>query len=299
LQRGRRTPDGMLHPSSHLKGSLRHAQLDVAGAPKVRSEITSEITLMTGTLWHEWLHARLRASGFPYMAEVNITPFLPKGWSGTLDALIWNPPMKHFILNDWKTQKGEGMRFIQRNGAKEEHIIQTSIYWHAAKKMGVPLAKRIAVTYIPKNDTRSKDEIIEPLTVDFDPLPAKALFGAMEERKARVDEYVDSVLDLYKGGSLTGPPPKVPLGEWITDALAPVQEREQRVFFDKLTGGYELKLMPHWSAAYCPYPDELCSCSSQGSTKLGVFDPDTGEYFPRSGFEDVIPVVTPLWVATP
>jgi hypothetical protein len=48
LQRGRRAPDGMLHPSSHLKGSLRHAQLDVAGAPKVRSEITSEITLMTG-----------------------------------------------------------------------------------------------------------------------------------------------------------------------------------------------------------------------------------------------------------
>lgn len=287
LQRGRRAPDGMLHPSSHLKGSLRHAQLDVAGAPKVRSEITSEITLMTGTLWHEWLHNRLRASGFPYMAEVNITPWLPKGWSGTLDALIWNPAAKHFVLNDWKTQKGEGMRFILRDGAKEEHILQTSIYWHAAKKMGVPLAKRIAVTYIPKNDTRSKDEIIEPVTVEFDPLPAKGLFGAMDERKARVDEYVKSI----KYDPATNP--ALPLKEWLTDALAPVQEREQRVFFDRLTGGYELKLMPHWSAAYCPYPDELCDCSTQGTTKLGVFDPETGEYHPRTGYEAVIPTVTP------
>lgn len=288
LVRERRAPDHLLHPSSHLEGSLRHAQLDVAGAPKVRSEVTSEITLMTGTLWHEWMHAKLRKNGLMYMAEVNMTPWLPLGWAGTLDALFWDARVGRAVLVDFKTQKGEGMRFVQRDGAKEAHRIQTSIYWHAAKATKLPLAKRIGVLYIPKNDTRNKDEVIEPLMVDFDPIPEAELFGDMARRKEAVDGYLESLPDddpeldpIYR-----------PIGDWITDALAPVQEREQRVFFDKLTGGYELKLMPHWSTAYCPYADELCDCSSQSTNKIGIFDP-SGEYFPRTGYEDVLPEVTP------
>lgn len=34
LERERREDDKLMHASSHLSGSLRHAQLDIAGAPK-------------------------------------------------------------------------------------------------------------------------------------------------------------------------------------------------------------------------------------------------------------------------
>jgi hypothetical protein len=286
LVKQRRENDHLMHASSHITGSLRHAQLDVAGAPKVQSELLSEITLMTGTMWHEWIHTILKKLGVPYMAEVNMNPWLPPGWGGTLDALIWNPEIKAFVLVDFKTTKGEGLRYIRRDGAKEEHVLQTSAYWHAARKMGVPLAKAVTVFYLPKNDTRNKDELIEPLLVDFEPLPARSLHATMKSRRSRVDEYMGSLPDSDAFFHELG------LGAWVTAALEPVQPREQRVYFDKASGYWDLKLVPHWSAAYCPYPIELCDCSTQGTTKLGFYDID-GDYIPRKGFEDVEPIVAP------
>src|SRR3990172_241433 len=165
----RRANDGLLHASSHLTGSLRHAQLDVAGAPKIGEDLVRNMALWIGSLIHEDLHRMLRKTGVPYLAEVNMTPWLPPGWGGTCDALIWNPEMRGFVLVDLKTTKGEGMKFIRRDGAKAEHIAQTSAYWWAARKMGIPLVKKIAVLYIPKNSTRVKDELIEPLLIDFEP----------------------------------------------------------------------------------------------------------------------------------
>ena len=158
----------------------------MAGAPKVQSELLSEITLKTGTFWHEYIHDTLRRLGVPYMAEVNMTPWLPTGWAGTLDALFWNPELRAFVLTDFKTKKGEGMRWVREKGAAEEHRLQTSAYWHAAKKMGVPLAKVVGVFYLPKNDTRSKDELIEPLLVDFQPYPARTLHAQMKKRWGRI-----------------------------------------------------------------------------------------------------------------
>jgi len=52
LRGDRRPPDGKLHPSGDLIGSLRHAQLRAAGAPTIESEIVSDTRLMTGTQWH-------------------------------------------------------------------------------------------------------------------------------------------------------------------------------------------------------------------------------------------------------
>lgn len=288
LLKNRRSNDFLAHPSSHLSGSLRHAQLDIAGAPKRQSELLSEITLFTGTMWHEWMHDRLRAAGVPYMAEVNLTPWLPQGWSGTADALVWNPELKAFVLIDFKTQRGEGMKFIRRDGAKKEHVAQASAYWHAAKKMGIPLVKQVGILYWPKNDTRSKDELIEPLLVDFEPLAAKPLHAEMAQRWGRISEYVTSLdFDPTEGGIR-------PLPAWVTDALEPVQEREQRIFYEKTDGTWTVKLMPHWSAAYCPFPEELCDCSTQGQTKIGIYDTD-GTYYPRSGFEDIEPAVAPTF----
>jgi hypothetical protein len=52
-----------------------------------------------------------------------------------------------------------------------------------------------------------------------------------------------------------------------------------------------VKLVPHWSAAYCPFPDELCDCSKHGETKIGMFDVDGSTYIPRKGYEEIEPVV--------
>jgi hypothetical protein len=287
LRRNRRPNDGLLHASSHLVGSLRHAELDVVDAPKIESELLSEITLATGTMWHNLIHDTLRREGVPYMAEVNLTPWLPIGWGGTLDAMVLNPDLKGFVLCDFKTIKGEGVRYVARDGAKDEHVWQTSIYWYAAKKMlggAGKIVRTIAVYYLPKNDTRDKTEVVEPVLADFEPLP-------WDEIQARTKERADQVA-AYKA-SLPKPNPRpLTLDEYVTPELAPVQERQQVVYYDKKTGTWDVLLKPHWSAAYCPYPDELCDCSTQGQTKIGMYD-EQKVYHPRPGYESYVPTVAP------
>jgi hypothetical protein len=259
-----------------------------AGAPKVESDMLGEIRMFTGTMWHSWLMDALRRLGVPFMAEVNLNPWLPKGWGGTADLVVWNPELKGFVLADLKTTKGEGIRFIRQGGPKTEHVHQTSAYWHALKAMGIPLVKKIGVYYLPMNPTK---EPVAPLLADFDPIPAKKLHAGMDERWGRVSEYVESLnFDPYMdGGPYRQEPEAYP--SWLTPALAPVQPRQQRVFFDRKTATYELRLMPHWTAAYCPFPAELCDCSAQGQTKVGMFS--EGDYHPRPGFEEITPEVFP------
>lgn len=285
LQRSRRPPDGLLHASSHITGSLRHAMLDVANAPKIENEFISEMPLLIGNLIHSWLHNTLRTLGVHYSAEVNVGPGLPPGWGGTADAVFWNPDLKRHVLVDFKTQKGEGMRYIERGGAKAEHQAQASAYYYALKNMGYNMADKLAVFYIPKNETRSRDDIVVPMFVDFEPLPEAQLWTGMLERTGMTNNYLDSL------------PPNNPHTlapeDYITDRLAPVQEREQRIFYEKGSGTWTVKLMPHWSAAYCPYDTELCDCSDQGQTKIGEFDVDGQTYVPRKGYEDISPTVFP------
>ena len=83
LEALRRSPDGLLHASSDLTGSLRHSMLRAAGAPTLPTAWTSEITLMTGTMWHQWAHESLVAAGQPLMQEVRLDPWMPEGRSGT------------------------------------------------------------------------------------------------------------------------------------------------------------------------------------------------------------------------
>jgi hypothetical protein len=282
LTKERRQNDYLLHASSHLTGSLRHAQLEVAGAPTVGEELVRGMPLWIGSLIHEDVHRMLRKVGIPYMAEVNMTPWLPPGWGGTADALVWNHELKAFVLADFKTSKGESMRYIRKEGAKPEHVAQTSAYWWAAKKMGLPLAKAIGIYYLPKNDTRSKDELIEPVLIDFEPIPAKTLHGEMKRRVKRVDSYRNSL------------PESRPtrLEDWVTDELDPVQSREQRVYWNKTADLWDVKLVPHWSAGFCPFDAVLCDCGQQGTTKIGVYD-EAGTYYPRDGYEEIEPTVAP------
>ena len=103
LAKSRRPPDGLLHASGDLLGSLRHAQLRLAGAPTIESEIVSDIRLMTGTMWHRFIGQMLVEAGVHFEQEIDVTPGLPEGWAGTADALFWSTEHRGFVLGDFKT----------------------------------------------------------------------------------------------------------------------------------------------------------------------------------------------------
>lgn len=280
LEKQRREPDGLLHASSHLTGSIRHAQLDVAGAPKSPDGLMPSIRMMTGTLWHQWLQERLKSLGVFAAMEVNLTPWLPPMWGGTADFVIWNDELGGFVLVDLKTTKGESIRYV-RDGAKEEHIWQTSAYWYALKARGLPMVKREAIYYLPMNDTRTGG--IEPILIDFEPLDKAKLDFEMGLRAGHAFAYVSSI----------DPEGPANPGKFLTDELEPVQKREQKLRWDRRAGHYVLWLEPHWSAQFCKFPHELCDCSTQEKTRIGVFD-EHGEYHPRPGYEDIEPTVFPI-----
>lgn len=280
--RTQRADDGKLHASS-ASSPLRHAQLEAAGAPKKPRSFGDEITLGIGTMIHEWLHDALRRQGVPYMAEVDLTPWMPPGWGGTADAVIWSPEYQAFVLVDFKSAKPESLRYRIQSGASEEHIRQTSIYFYSLRKMGLPIVKKIAVLYIPKGSTRNKDDVIEPLLVDFDPIPQRALGTMMKDRKAKVDEYIESI------GYPEDPRQN---SDYLTDKLADSQPMEQRIYRDSASGANVLKLVPPWTAAYCPFEPPLCTCSEQKSFTIGRFD-GLGRYKARKGYEEYEPAIRP------
>lgn len=283
-----RPPDGLLHASSDLVGSLRHSMLHAAGAPRVESELISDVVLQTGTFWHRFFGEALVKEGVPFMQEVNVTPWLPEGWAGTADWIFWHPKYEAFVLGDLKTTKGEAFRFLWDEGAKLEHVWQLSAYWYALEKMGLPLVTGVAVYYLPKNNTADKSERVEPILYEFEPLPHQEVSEVMESRWAATKEYLDSTWVNYGRDR-----------EWVTDSLAPPQDRVQKLWWDGKAGVWNVKLVPHWSAAYCPYPNELCDCSEQGTEKIGHYKlpdlkgSDKPEYVPRKGYEHFKPEIEP------
>jgi len=277
LQSNKRKPDGLLHASSHLTGSLRHVQLELAGAPRIEESLVRQMPLVMGNALHTFLHEALRKRGAAYMGEVDVTEGCPEGWGGTADILQWNTGAEQFQLLDVKTMRGEGIYYLSE-GPKIEHVWQVSMYYHALVVMGLPMNYDIGVYYLPKNEVRGKD--VEPTLVMFEPLTRATVYAEANRRIRRVDEYLNSL------GVLSFP-------NYITDALEPVQERVQKITFDKKTETYDVKLTPHWSTMYCPFPTELCDCREQGVTKIGFYDTDGETYIPRSGFEEIEPNVFP------
>lgn len=283
LQKQERAPDGKLHPSGDLIGSLRHAQLRAAGAPRTENELLSSVRLMTGTLWHSYFESVFKDAHMPVMTEVKLDPWLPEGWSGTADWLIWNADRKAFVLNDLKTIKSEGMRYIKANGAKPEHLWQASAYFWAAAEMGIPLVKGIGIYYLPLNPL-TDDPDLAPLYVELNPLPREQIWTRMEERWEFTRIYLAS-LDSEEGT-------KSFEDYWITPQLAPPQERVQALRWNIPMNVWDVKLVPHWSATYCSFPSELCDCNEQKVEKIGHYQhlpacTTPFGYVPRKGYEDV------------
>lgn len=269
IKKSRREPDGLLHCSSHLVSPLRFTQLEMVGAPKVERPIVQEVRMWHGTLWHEWFHSVLEASGIKFKYEINLNEWLPEGWGGTADWLFWQPELEAWCLGDLKTTRGEALFFIGKDGAKKDHIWQLSAYWHALAKSGIPLVKGFGIMYWPMNDTNDSVDIT-PQVADCDPIPEEELHSHMESIRQAVNEYRTAYAET---------------GEYLNDALAPMPEREQKYYWNKQQGVFDVKLVPVWYERFCDYDEELCPRSS--TTKIGHYSL-SGQYTPRAGYD--IPV---------
>jgi hypothetical protein len=259
--------------------------LDAANAPRKPRPLIEDITLKTGDMWHEWLTSQLGATGWPFMSEVRLSDYMPEGWGGRADWLLYNPARKGWVLGDIKTVTGDGVYWVNRDGAKENHLWQLSAYWHACLNMGLPMIRGFFVLYWPKGPASNKDTVVEASIQECDPYPEEKVIPRMEERWAATAVYLDSLKpSLGPGGFLTG--------DYVTDDLAAPIEREQKVQWDYQAKNFAVRLIPHWSTKYCPYELELCDCSTQGTTKIGHYEL-SGEYVSRKGYEGETPSVKP------
>lgn len=286
LRGDERPPDGKLHPSGDLIGSLRHAQLRAAGAPTIavsKSDLVSSVRLMTGTMWHTYFENLFR--GQPVMLEVQLDRWLPNGWSGRADWILWSSEYEAFVLGDLKTTKGEGMQFL--NGkVKDEHLWQASAYWHALNRMGLPLVKGFFVYYLPMNTVSGTD--LEPVVIEATPLPEETVLGVMTERWEKTAAYLNRVAHSsakFEAKADIGDP--VPLSIYMNNELAPEIPRKMTQAWNSKQGVIDVKLAPHWTAQFCPYPTELCNCRNTPTTKIGHWENQDGTavWNPRKGWE--------------
>lgn len=281
--------------------------LTAAGAPTIASEVAQDMTLNIGTLIHKQVADFLVGEGIPFMQEVKLTPWLPEGWAGTADWIFFDPRYQAFVLGDLKTIKGEGLKWVEEGGPKIEHVYQLSAYWYALREMGLDVVKGVGVLYLPKNDTADKQERIEPIIHEFDPVDEDELKALMAERWGATKAYLDEV-ESYKWQLWDEDKGEYQLGLYLSGPLAPPQERIQKYWWNGKQGVFDVKLVPHWSAQYCPFPNELCDCSEQGTEKIGHYAwqdgdlrsdaetgllPDEWAYIPRKGYEEIEPTVTP------
>lgn len=297
LVKARRPEDGLLHCSSDLLGPLRHAMLRITGAPYTPEPIASRIRLMTGTLWHKWIADLFEDERVKVLSEVNISAGLPKGWSGTLDHLFYDPSMDAWRIKDIKTQRAEAFAF-DKGIVKSDHQAQLSAYWHGAVAVGFTMVKEIEVIYIPMNAAKTELEVkIDERSCDV--LPKEPLWEDMAEKWQLLGRY----LEAHTKAHFNRPPTKNPAPEsWLLPELSDPPPRVQKLVnrYDgkgqkKVLESIDLKLVPDWRAAFCPYEPPLCTCCEQGETKIGEYLPAGSRWLwkARSGYEHITPTLEP------
>jgi len=274
IMANQREPDGLLHCSSDIASPLRFVQLRAIGAPSTPRPIAQDIRLAHGTLWHEWFHAVLEKSGIEFKYELNLNEYLPPGWGGTADWLFWHPSYEAWVLGDLKTTRGEGMFFIQKDGAKDDHVWQLSAYWYALSRMGIPLIKGFGIMYWPMNDTSDAVDVT-PVVAECQPIEEEVLLSTMEAIRVEVDNYRTVYAET---------------GQYLNPALAKMPEREQKYYWNKARGTFDVKLVPVWYERYCEFDENLCPRSK--TEKIGEWTVN-GVYLPRNGYDHIQPEVEP------
>jgi hypothetical protein len=236
LAANRRDPDLKLHPSTHLDGNLRHAWLDVHGFKRQVNEFANDARLQSGTWWHEYIQGLLY--GQPAMHEVDLTPWLPRGWSGRADTLLYDPFTLSWHLFDYKTT--DNVAKVADWGIKGTHAVQTASYAYGFTNMGLNVHHEAQVVYIPISG------VGEPLVCTVD-----VSQESMRQAAITMNEVRDAV------AQHTSQP------DWPEDLL----------HYRRTLGGVTLHWQHHMSRGFCPFPLDVCGCKVDDLKwhKMGTF----------------------------
>lgn len=229
-----REPDGLLHCSKHIWWPVRFSQLEAVGTPTEPLEFLDRINMLTGTLHHtfieSWLKKRKDRWWELIASEVDLTPYLPTGWTGTADWVFFDKEADHFILGDLKTIKPEAIQYLQ--GIKKDHLLQLSCYYTALQKAGYNMAPEIFVFYLPKSRLWSHRVIPQQPTST----PLTGMTMVMNAIKDRVDRYKNEGL-----------------------GLEPMPDPSYKYSWNKLMSVFDVKEHPDWRELYtCPFNEQLC-----------------------------------------
>jgi hypothetical protein len=162
------------------------------------------------------------------------------------------------------------MMYIEKDGAKDTHQAQVSAYWHALVDMGFTMHDKYAILYLPMNAVRDRE--VTASVQECVPLPKDELWANMEERAKAVQDYIN---EYSRTKNIQN------------DKLSLEMPRVQKYYWNSKSNCFEVKLVPAWQTAYCPYPEPLCACKNQGTTKIGEWLPLDGMavFVPRKGYE--------------
>lgn len=234
LDEGNRVPDGLLHCSKNIWWPLRFTQLEMSGSPTQPLEFLDRINMMTGTLHHsfieEWLKKQKDRWWELVASEVDLTEYLPDGWTGKADWVFWDREADHCILGDLKTIKPEGIQYL--TGIKDDHLAQLSCYYSGLQKAGYNMAPKLFVFYLPKNRLWTHE--VKPQQLESSPIPD--IEGTMKSIKFNVDKYLNGL-----------------------DKLAKMPPPVYKYTWNKTMSVFDVKQYPDWREQYtCPFDEKLC-----------------------------------------
>lgn len=232
--------DKALHFSQHLQHD-RHAVLyHEYGYPHATPAWGNLFPLLQGTGIHEMIHEHMEKITTKYNPEWAVSPRYEDpfefNWTGTVDAFV-EYDNTNWIL-DYKTISGAGMEFLGDH-PKPEHMMQVSAYKAFMPKAASTLPWRTAIVYFPSSPNY-KRQWSEPRFIEFNPLPADAVFKRMYE--------VESAINLYIEKQIL---PAAPMGEYT---------------WKKKYTFWQLVYKPHYTSMFCPWQslaDDPCGCSKE------------------------------------
>lgn len=257
-----KTPDGLLHPSTHLGCEIEMCH-DMDPDIEMKGQTTASLQrLLTGTLWHAWLQAKWESSewdGYEARTEVKMGEGLPKGWQGSCDLLlgqfgdgVLSEP--EWTVFDYKTVAGNGLSFINLDSPKPEQHMQISAYWHACNIMGYRMMPEVCIVHLPVSAAQYK-EMEPPIEQWCKPLPQNVVFGEMKRRSRILKTYLahkDSPVFSVVGGLNKDDLPK---------PMALVQKTKTPKNKQPVTVEG-----PSWMVKYCKSP--MCACAGQVETVI-------------------------------
>lgn len=235
MNEGDREPDGLLHASKHIWWPLRFSQLEFAGHPMGKSEFLDRVNMLSGTLHHSFIESWLKKQKDRWWdlvaSEVDLTDYLPTGWTGKCDWVFYDKEADHCILGDLKTIKPEAVQHL--TGIKDDHLAQLSCYNYGLTKAGYTMAPELFVFYLPKNKIWTHD--VKPQQLSSVPIP---------QIDAIMERIYKQVMQYRKGD---------------TSRLAGMPDPVYKYSWNKLMSVFDVKQYPDWRESYtCPFSEALC-----------------------------------------